>query len=194
MGGPDVPCARRPRVLLGPLAADLADGLQHDGDAHGRTCVSTPASTATAATPVRHRDPRAAQPGLDAGGDPAQGSAPHGLSRDRGRRAGHVRGGLPAAPRDVGDVHGASRRSPAASARRAPTLSVAGRNLSMLWTAQDGWNTSRDGMIYIADRQPARVGPRDPRRRRPLERLPDDPAADRELHDDAPPHLLTEET
>jgi TonB-linked SusC/RagA family outer membrane protein len=29
------------------------------------------------------------------------------------------------------------------------SLSVAGRNLSMLWTAQDGWKTSRDGMIHI---------------------------------------------
>jgi TonB-linked SusC/RagA family outer membrane protein len=29
------------------------------------------------------------------------------------------------------------------------TLSVAGRNLSMLWTAQQGWNTSRDGEIYV---------------------------------------------
>jgi hypothetical protein len=29
------------------------------------------------------------------------------------------------------------------------TISVAGRNLSMLWTAQHGWNTSRDGEIYV---------------------------------------------
>jgi len=29
------------------------------------------------------------------------------------------------------------------------TLSVAGRNLSMLWTAQDGWKTSRDGLIKV---------------------------------------------
>jgi TonB-linked SusC/RagA family outer membrane protein len=29
------------------------------------------------------------------------------------------------------------------------SISVAGRNLSMLWTAQDGWKTSRDGMIHI---------------------------------------------
>ena len=29
------------------------------------------------------------------------------------------------------------------------TLSVAGRNLSMLWTQQDGWKTSRDGLIKI---------------------------------------------
>ena len=29
------------------------------------------------------------------------------------------------------------------------SLSVAGRNLSMLWTAQHGWNTSRDGEIYV---------------------------------------------
>jgi hypothetical protein len=29
------------------------------------------------------------------------------------------------------------------------TVSVAGRNLSMLWTAQQGWNTSRDGEIYV---------------------------------------------
>ena len=29
------------------------------------------------------------------------------------------------------------------------SLSVAGRNLSMLWTAQQGWNTSRDGEIYV---------------------------------------------
>ena len=31
----------------------------------------------------------------------------------------------------------------------AGTLSVAGRNLSMLWTAQHGWNTSRDGEVYV---------------------------------------------
>ena len=31
----------------------------------------------------------------------------------------------------------------------AASLSVAGRNLSMLWTAQHGWNTSRDGEIYV---------------------------------------------
>ena len=29
------------------------------------------------------------------------------------------------------------------------SLSIAGRNLSMLWTAQHGWNTSRDGEIYV---------------------------------------------
>ena len=29
------------------------------------------------------------------------------------------------------------------------SISLAGRNLSMLWTAQHGWNTSRDGMIYV---------------------------------------------
>ena len=38
-----------------------------------------------------------------------------------------------------------ARRIGASSA----SLSVAGRNLSMLWTAQDGWKTSRDGMIHI---------------------------------------------
>jgi TonB-linked SusC/RagA family outer membrane protein len=29
------------------------------------------------------------------------------------------------------------------------TISAAGRNLSMLWTAQHGWNTSRDGTVYV---------------------------------------------
>ena len=29
------------------------------------------------------------------------------------------------------------------------TITVAGRNLSMLWTAMQGWNTSRDGEIYV---------------------------------------------
>jgi TonB-linked SusC/RagA family outer membrane protein len=29
------------------------------------------------------------------------------------------------------------------------TISLAGRNLSMLWTAQQGWNTSRDGEVYV---------------------------------------------
>lgn len=29
------------------------------------------------------------------------------------------------------------------------TLSVAGRNLSMLWTAEQGWNTSRDGLVRV---------------------------------------------
>ena len=38
-----------------------------------------------------------------------------------------------------------ARRVGASSA----SISVAGRNLSMLWTAQDGWNTSRDGKIYV---------------------------------------------
>jgi len=28
-------------------------------------------------------------------------------------------------------------------------VTVAGRNLSMLWTAEQGWNTSRDGEIYV---------------------------------------------
>lgn len=28
-------------------------------------------------------------------------------------------------------------------------VSLAGRNLSMLWTAQHGWNTSRDGEVYV---------------------------------------------
>lgn len=32
---------------------------------------------------------------------------------------------------------------------RGGTLSIAGRNLSMLWTAQHGWNTSRDGRINV---------------------------------------------
>jgi TonB-dependent SusC/RagA subfamily outer membrane receptor len=29
------------------------------------------------------------------------------------------------------------------------SISAAGRNLSMLWTAEQGWNTSRDGMVYV---------------------------------------------
>jgi len=29
------------------------------------------------------------------------------------------------------------------------SFSLAGRNLSMLWTAQNGWNTSRDGEVYV---------------------------------------------
>jgi TonB-linked SusC/RagA family outer membrane protein len=29
------------------------------------------------------------------------------------------------------------------------TISLAGRNLAMLWTAQNGWGTSRDGLIYV---------------------------------------------
>jgi hypothetical protein len=29
------------------------------------------------------------------------------------------------------------------------TVSVAGRNLSMLWTAQNGWGTSRDGQVNV---------------------------------------------
>jgi hypothetical protein len=29
------------------------------------------------------------------------------------------------------------------------SISLAGRNLMMLWTAQEGWNTSRDGEIYV---------------------------------------------
>ena len=29
------------------------------------------------------------------------------------------------------------------------SISIAGRNLAMLWTAQHGWNTSRDGEIYV---------------------------------------------
>jgi hypothetical protein len=29
------------------------------------------------------------------------------------------------------------------------TLSMASRNLSMLWTAEQGWNTSRDGMVRV---------------------------------------------
>ncbi|HEY9229715.1 MAG TPA: hypothetical protein VIP11_23900, partial [Gemmatimonadaceae bacterium] len=31
----------------------------------------------------------------------------------------------------------------------AGSVTVAGRNVSMLWTAQHGWNTSRDGEIYV---------------------------------------------
>ena len=31
----------------------------------------------------------------------------------------------------------------------AASISAAGRNLSMLWTAQHGWNTSRDGMVRV---------------------------------------------
>jgi hypothetical protein len=29
------------------------------------------------------------------------------------------------------------------------SVTLAGRNVSMLWTAQQGWNTSRDGEIYV---------------------------------------------
>jgi hypothetical protein len=28
-------------------------------------------------------------------------------------------------------------------------VSVAGRNLSMLWTAENGWGTSRDGRVAV---------------------------------------------
>jgi hypothetical protein len=31
----------------------------------------------------------------------------------------------------------------------AGSVTLAGRNLSMLWTAEQGWNTSRDGEIYV---------------------------------------------
>ena len=29
------------------------------------------------------------------------------------------------------------------------SVTIAGRNIAMLWTAQQGWNTSRDGEIYV---------------------------------------------
>jgi hypothetical protein len=42
---------------------------------------------------------------------------------------------------------------PTSYARRvgasAASISFAGRNLAMLWTAQDGWKTSRDGEVYV---------------------------------------------
>ena len=42
---------------------------------------------------------------------------------------------------------------PATYARRVgasnASLSLAGRNLSMLWTAENGWNTSRDGQVNV---------------------------------------------
>jgi len=29
------------------------------------------------------------------------------------------------------------------------SITLAGRNIAMLWTAQHGWNTSRDGEVYV---------------------------------------------
>ena len=47
----------------------------------------------------------------------------------------------------------ATYMAPPSIARRAgasaASISVAGRNLSTLWTAQNGWKTSRDGEVYV---------------------------------------------
>ena len=69
-------------------------------------------------------------------------------------------------------------------------MTLAGRNLSMLWTAEQGWNTSRDGEIYV---DVANQHVWDPEIRAvglAVERLPDDHAADRELRRHVPTHLL----
>ena len=57
--------------------------------------------------------------------------------------------GLPAAARALGVVHAASRRSLQRIGASGGSITLAGRNLSMLWTAEQGWNTSRDGEIYV---------------------------------------------
>ena len=82
-------CAAR---VLGPLAADVAGGLEYAGHPLGQSASLRTRRRQRRPLAVGHRDSRPAQSGLDEGSDRAERSVPPDLSNNRHRRGGHVSG------------------------------------------------------------------------------------------------------
>jgi hypothetical protein len=147
-GGPDVPCSQAPRVFWGHSQPTWQVGVNStltlwkklrlyarvDGNG-GNVQSNTEIARATT------RGPR----------------SPSSCATTRCCRSTAPSKPMRRVPTRPASCDCAKSRPPTRSPRRwrarvgPPTasLSVAGRNLSMLWTEQHGWNTSRDGQITV---------------------------------------------
>jgi TonB-linked SusC/RagA family outer membrane protein len=147
-GGPDVPCAQAPRVLWGHSqptwqfglnnTVTLADRLTiyarmdgNGGHLQSDTEIRALHNQGSTLAVIQRNDPFLQEyRAIEAD---APGTYKAGFLRLRELSASYT-----LAPRLAQRV-GASRGS----------ITLAGRNIAMLWTAQHGWNTSRDGEVYV---------------------------------------------
>jgi TonB-linked SusC/RagA family outer membrane protein len=147
-GGPDVPCAQAPRVYWGHSQPTWQVGLNtsvslweklrlyarvdgNGGHIQSNTEVRALHNQGSTLAVIKRDDPflqvyRAIE--ADAPGT---------------YRAGFLR------LREVSATYNIARTLAQKIGASNGTLTLAGRNLMMLWTQQDGWGTSRDGMIKI---------------------------------------------
>ncbi len=147
-GGPDVPCASAPRVFWGHTQPVWQFGVNstltlwknlrlyarvdgNGGNVQSNTEIRARHNQGTTQAVILRNDPllqvyRAIE--ADAVGT---------------YKAGFLR------LREVSATYTLSPKWVRAFGASAASLSVAGRNLSMLWTEQHGWNTSRDGQITV---------------------------------------------
>jgi TonB-dependent SusC/RagA subfamily outer membrane receptor len=148
MGGPDVPCAQAPRVYWGHSQPTWQVGLNttvtlfrnlrlygrvdgNGGHLQSNTEIRALHNQGSTEAVIRRNDPQLqVYRAIEAD---AVGTYEAGFLRLRELSATYS---LPTSL--------ASRMRASAA-----TISAAGRNLSMLWTAAQGWNTSRDGEIYV---------------------------------------------
>ena len=147
-GGPDVPCADAPRVLWGHSqptwqfglnnTVTLADRLSlyarldgNGGHLQSDTEIRALHNQGSTLAVIQRNDPFLQEyRAIEAD---APGTYKAGFLRLRELSASYT-----LAPRFAQRV-GANRGS----------ITLAGRNIAMLWTAQHGWNTSRDGEVYV---------------------------------------------
>jgi hypothetical protein len=148
MGGPDVPCSQAPRVLWGHTQPTWQVGVSNtvtlwrslrlyarvDGNGgHYQSDTEIRALHNQGSTlAVIKRDDPFLQEYRQIEND-APGTYKAGFLRLRELSASY---NLP---------NGMAHRIGSQSA----SLSLAARNVAMLWTAQDGWNTSRDGLVHV---------------------------------------------
>ncbi len=148
MGGPDTPCATAPRVFWGHTQPVWQAGLNstltlwknlrlyarvdgNGGHVQSNTEIRARHNQGTTKAVIERNDPllqtyRAIE--ADAPGT---------------YKAGFLR------LREVSATYTLSQEWVRAFRASGASISVAGRNLSMLWTEQHGWNTSRDGRIGV---------------------------------------------
>jgi hypothetical protein len=148
MGGPDVPCSQAPRVFWGHSQPTWQAGFNttvtlfrnlrlygrvdgNGGHLQSNTEIRALHNQGSTEAVIRRNDPMLqVYRAIEAD---AVGTYEAGFVRLRELSASY---NLPATFANRMRASGA-------------TISAAGRNLSMLWTAAQGWNTSRDGEVYV---------------------------------------------
>jgi hypothetical protein len=148
MGGPDVPCSQAPRVLWGHTQPTWQLGFNstmtlwqnlrlyarvdgNGGNWQSDTEIRALHNQGSTLAVIQRNDPLLQE--YRSIENDAVGMYEAGFMRLRELSASYT---LPAT---------LARRAGASNA----SVSLAGRNLMMLWTAQNGWGTSRDGLIYV---------------------------------------------
>jgi TonB-linked SusC/RagA family outer membrane protein len=148
MGGPDVPCSSAPRVFWGHSQPTWQAGFNttvtlfrnlrlygrvdgNGGHLQSNTEIRALHNQGSTEAVIRRNDPQLqVYRAIEAD---AVGTYEAGFMRLRELSASYT------LPQTIANRMRAS----------GATISAAGRNLSMLWTAAQGWNTSRDGEVYV---------------------------------------------